>query len=79
MLEYAKLILQKVSFDAGLFEKELHKAIGALHKDEPAKLYKWCMDFFGDVYPDAIQRAFAKFQNMPAYHDFIRMAKQTLS
>jgi hypothetical protein len=37
------------------------------------------MDFFGDLYPDAIHRAFAKFQNMPAYNDLMRMAKQTLS
>jgi len=42
MLEYAKLILDKVSFDATLFEKELLKAIDQLLGDEVAELIKWC-------------------------------------
>jgi hypothetical protein len=79
MLEYAKMILQKVSFDSLLFEKELRKALGDLSKDEPAKLYVWCMDFFGDTYPDAIQRAFTNFMNNPTYNELVRMASQTLS
>lgn len=34
MLEYSKLILQKVSFDPFLFEKELRKSISYLRPDE---------------------------------------------
>ena len=58
MLEYAKIILQKVSFDSGLFEKELRKASAELGREELHKLYVWCVDFFGDQYPDIIQRLF---------------------
>ena len=78
MLEYAKIILQKVSFDSLLFEKELRKAIAELSSDEPVKLYTWCMDFFGDTYPEAIQRAFTNFINNPTYNELIRIAGQTL-
>jgi len=41
MLEYMKMILQKVSFDAGLFSKELHKAERFLSKEECYELYHW--------------------------------------
>ena len=34
MLEYAKTILLKVSFDRALFEKELRKAVRTLAPDE---------------------------------------------
>ena len=64
MLEYVKIILQKVSFDSELFEKELRKALSELGKEELGKLYVWCMDFFGDKYPDIIQRLFANFAGL---------------
>lgn len=79
MLEYAKIILQKVSFDSLLFEKELRKALGDLGKDELGKLYVWCMDFFGDTYPEAIQRAFTNFTNNPTYNELIKLASQSMS
>jgi len=79
MLEYAKIILQKVSFDGLLFEKELRKVLGDLGKDEPAKLYVWCTEYFGDIYPDIIQRSFSNFMNSPTYSELIRLASQTLS
>lgn len=78
MLEYAKIILQKVSFDALLFEKELRKALVELGKDEPSQLYTWCMDFFGDVYPDAIQRVFHSVASDPTYAELLRIAGQNL-
>ncbi|MBC7387885.1 MAG: hypothetical protein H7329_01615 [Opitutaceae bacterium] len=78
MLEYAKIILQKVSFDSLLFEKELRKALAELSTDEPGKLYAWCMDFFGDTYPETIQRVFTNFTNNPTYNELIRIAGQTL-
>ncbi len=79
MLEYAKIILQKVSFDSLLFEKELRKALSDLGHDEPGKLYTWCMDFFGDTYPEVIQRAFANFMNNPTYNELMRIAGESLS
>ena len=78
MLEYATIILQKVSFDSFLFEKELRKALAELNKDEPGKLYAWCMDFFGDVYPETIQRVFSNLANNPTYNELLRIAGQNL-
>lgn len=46
MLEYVKLILQKVSFDQQLFEKELKKSIRDLIEDELIDLKKWCYENF---------------------------------
>lgn len=78
MLEYAKIILQKVSFDSSLFEKELRKAVADLHKDEFGKLYSWCMDFFGDLYPEAIERVFSNLATNPTYNELLRIAGQNL-
>jgi hypothetical protein len=50
MLEYTKLILEKVSFDRRLFEKELKKAIRYLVEPELRELERWCMERFGLQY-----------------------------
>lgn len=50
MLEYAKMILQKVSFDQGLFRTELYKAIRKLMQEEVSELKKWCLETFGVSY-----------------------------
>jgi hypothetical protein len=50
MLEYTKLILEKVSFDRRLFEKELKKAIRYLIEPELRELERWCMERFGLQY-----------------------------
>ncbi len=47
MLEYYKEILEKVSFDPQLFEKELKKAISHLWEDEARELILWCRKHFG--------------------------------
>lgn len=47
MLEYYKEILEKVSFDPQLFEKELKKAISHLWEDEARELILWCKKQFG--------------------------------
>jgi len=48
MLEYSKLILQKVSFDEFLFKKELEKALRVLLPDEVKQLINWAKEqFFG--------------------------------
>jgi hypothetical protein len=58
VLEYFKIILQKVSFDALLFEKELRKAISQLVKAEIAVLKKWCYEQFGKKYHQILRNVF---------------------
>lgn len=60
MLELAKKILQKVSFDPYLFKKELLKAIKSLNNNEELmNLKNWCQMNFGKSYPMILQEAFA--------------------
>lgn len=59
LLEYIKVILQKVSFDAKLFEKELKKAIRMLVPEEVTTLKTWCYEQFGSVYRRILRRCFA--------------------
>lgn len=56
MLEYSKLILEKVSFDAGLFANELRKSKRALMHNEVDELRNWCEDKFGERYQVEIQK-----------------------
>lgn len=58
MLEYVKTILNKVSFDRALFEKELLKAIRSLLADEVTKLKEWCYRKFAK-YEAILNRCFA--------------------
>lgn len=48
MLEYYKTVLQKVSFDAKLFSKELKKAISKLLPYEIDELKHWLLGFITD-------------------------------
>lgn len=48
MLEYYKTVLQKVSFDARLFSKELKKAISKLLPYEIEELKHWLLGFITD-------------------------------
>lgn len=45
---YTKTILKKVSFDAGLFQIELSKALKRLLPYEVYELSKWMQDYFKD-------------------------------
>lgn len=48
MLEYSKLILEKVSFDKELFKKELDKALKVLMPEEIEQLLSWAKkQFYG--------------------------------
>lgn len=58
-LTYVKLILAKVSFDATIFQRELHKAINALLPDELSNLEQWCYRRFGDVYGALLDECFS--------------------
>lgn len=46
MLDYSKLILEKVSFDSNLFQKELLKAVKVLKTEEAQEILLWCVDCF---------------------------------
>jgi len=59
MLEYAKVILPKVSFSKELFRKELNKCIKWVETDELNELYTWCFKNFKKIYPDVLAEAFA--------------------
>jgi hypothetical protein len=50
MLEYAKMILKKVSFDRRLFEKELIKALKLIIPNDLKEFKNWCYDQFGHMY-----------------------------
>lgn len=59
MLEYAKVILPKVSFSRELFRKELIKCIKWVEEDQVQELYSWCYQKFQKMYPDVLAEAFA--------------------
>lgn len=44
MLDYSKVILERVSFDSQLFIKELHKALRTLKKNEAEEILLWCVN-----------------------------------
>lgn len=58
-LTYAKLILAKVSFDASIFQRELHKAVNALLPHEIQSLEQWCYRRFGDTYGSLLDECFS--------------------
>ena len=53
MLEYSKSILEKVSFDPELFQKELQKALNMLSPEEVRELIMWCRAHFSYELPMA--------------------------
>lgn len=59
MLEYAKVILPKVSFSRELFRKELNKCINWVEPNQLQELYNWCFQEFKEMYPNVLAEAFA--------------------
>ncbi|WP_347838513.1 hypothetical protein [uncultured Draconibacterium sp.] len=59
MLEYAKVILPKVSFSKELFSKELAKCINWVEPVQVQELYTWCYKNFNHMYPDVLAEAFS--------------------
>ena len=51
MLEYSKAILEKVSFDPELFQKELQKALNMLNAEEVSDLILWVRAHFSYELP----------------------------
>lgn len=62
MLAYVKLILEKVSFDKSLFEKELKKGMSLLLPEEVKELKSWCYAQFGSIYQNVLNKIFKKQQ-----------------
>jgi hypothetical protein len=60
MLEYAKVILPKVSFSRELFRKELTKCINWVGDSELDQFKEWCYDNFRDMYPEILAEAFTQ-------------------
>lgn len=60
MLEFCKKVLEKVSFDRHLFNKELQKAIKWVKTDELEVLRRWCLIKFGNLYRQLIEDSFQK-------------------
>jgi len=60
MMEYARVILPKVSFSRDLFRKELTKCINWVGESELNDLKVWCFENFMEMYPDILTKAFAK-------------------
>jgi hypothetical protein len=58
MLEFSKNVLQKVSFDHHLFEKELTKSLQWINQTDAESLREWCLEMYGNEYADIIQQAF---------------------
>ncbi len=58
-MEYAKIILPKVSFSKDLFRKELIKCIHWVEPEQHQELYRWCIENFNHLYPDVLAEAFA--------------------
>jgi hypothetical protein len=58
MLDYVKTILQKVSFDSHLFERELKKSINDLINEDIVELKRWCYDNFGDCHSQILNQCF---------------------
>ena len=58
MLEYARVILPKVSFSRELFRKELVKCINWVGDSEVNSLKEWCIENFMEMYPDILAEAF---------------------
>ncbi len=58
MLDYVKIILQKVSFNEYLFEKELGKSLNNLLIEDVLELKKWCYEHFSDSYLQILNHYF---------------------
>ena len=58
MLDYVKIILQKVSFNEYLFEKELGKSLKNLLREDVLELKKWCYEHFSDSYLQILNQYF---------------------
>jgi hypothetical protein len=59
MMEYAKIILPKVSFSSDLFSKELIKCINWIEEENRVEFCRWCKNNFGHMHSKIIKDAFS--------------------
>ncbi len=59
MIEYAKVILPKVSFSRDLFKKELIKCVNWVEVENQHEFRDWCEDNFGEMYPEILNEVFS--------------------
>ena len=59
MLDYAKIILPKVSFSEELFKKELNKCIKWVEADEVQELHDWCYKNFKNKFAVILDEVFS--------------------
>ncbi|MFT5619254.1 MAG: coproporphyrinogen III oxidase [Arenicella sp.] len=59
MLKYIKTVLEKVSFDTFLFEKELRKALDRIDWDDTPDFKSWCYARFTNLEP-VLDRCFGE-------------------
>lgn len=65
MLDYAKMILLKVSFSKVLFEKELRKALKHLLPADLLEFKTWCYQQFARIYRRVLKRVFIQYSPLP--------------
>jgi hypothetical protein len=58
MMEYAKVILPRVTFSKFLFRKELLKCLKWMKPSERNEFKNWCQHTFNHQYPDILNEAF---------------------
>lgn len=54
------MILDKVSFDSKLFEKELKKGLKELLPGDMKELKNWCYEKFGKIYQSILNKVFRR-------------------
>lgn len=54
------MILDKVSFDSKLFEKELKKGLKELQPVDMKELRNWCYEKFGKIYQSLLNKVFRR-------------------
>ncbi len=73
MLEYCKVILEKVHFDQKLFHKEYGKSLRWLSHEEGKHLHKWLTEKFGPLsipfYPQH-EKIHPSFSSNMARHEY---------
>jgi hypothetical protein len=58
MLELSKLVLQKVSFDSKLFQKELRKSLNWIKSEDRKQFKTWVNNKFGKSFNKEISKVF---------------------
>lgn len=58
MLNYQKMIIEKVSTDRSLFEKEVRKTMLLLSREDFFEFRRWVFSHFSSQYFDILRRCF---------------------